>query len=468
MSHYKYERLSAQDNDFLLWEKPNLPMHGGAIQIFDRGPLGTPDGGVDFATIKRGMEAALPRLPRYRQKLAWIPGQQHAVWVDDPQFNLDYHMRHTALARPGTERELRQLAARVLERPLDRERPLWETWVVEGLEGDRFATIAKTHHCMIDGVSGLNAATILMSNEPEYELPEVRCYVPRPMPTQTELRREDWLHRLGMPLDALRQLQRFATSTEDVGGEALARLRALGQMAWWKAVPGSDSPLNGPVGPHRSIDWMSLPLQDLKAIRKALGCSINDVVLATITGAVREFMIARQVRPDELDFRVAAPVNVRAEADEARPGNRVSSWIVRLPIGESDPLRWIEQIHEATEQLKQSRQATAIDMLETIHEWLSFDIQALSKGTQNMFVTNLPGPQFPLYMMGARLRALYVYAPLIENLGLVVGVISYDGGVFWGFNADYDRVPDLAEFVAMVRSSLRRLADAAGVELAED
>jgi WS/DGAT/MGAT family acyltransferase len=461
VAHYKYERLSAQDNDFLLWEKPSLPMHGGAVQIFERGPLGTEDGGIDFARIKRGYEAILDRIPRYRQKLAWIPGQERAVWVDDAQFNIDYHMRHTALPRPGSERELRNLATRVLERPLDRDRPLWEIWVVEGLDQNRFATISKTHHCMLDGVSGMNLATILMSTDPEYEIQEPRPYLPRPMPSEAELRREDQWRRLRAPLDVLRELQSFADSTDDLAGEIAARARALGQMAWWKAVPSSDTPLNGPVGPHRCVDWMSLRLEDLKAIRKALGCSINDVVLAIITGAVREFMISRQVRPEELDFRASTPVNVRRKEEPEELGNRVSSWIVRLPIGESDPLRQLEAIRAVTEELKESRQAAAVEVVEALHEWVSFDIQSMSKGTQNILVTNIPGPQFPLYMMGAPLLSIYVQPPLLENLGLVVGVMSYNGDVFWGFNADYDRVPDLSDFVGLVRAAYERLAEAA-------
>ena len=465
MTSYRYEPLSAQDNGFLLWEKPELPMHGGAVQIYDAGPLATPDGGIDFAAIKNAMEFVLPQVPRYRQKLMWIPGRDRAVWVDDPQFNFDYHMRHTALARPGTDRELKQLAARILERPLDRTRPLWELWVVEGLDGGRFATIAKTHHCMLDGVSGINLATIVMSDDPDKRFGEPSRYVPRPLPTEAELRRDDLLHRLSMPLDFARGLYDFAASTDDPVGEVVSRARSLAAMAWWKAVPASDTPLNGPVGLHRRIDWMTLRLADLKAIRRKLGCSVNDVVLAVVTGTVRDFMIARRVRPETLEFRAATPVNVRRDSEQGELGNRVSSWVLRLPIGERDPLRQLEEIHATTEELKESHQAAAVEMIESLHEWVSIDIQEMSKGTANMFVTNVPGPQFPLYLVGARLRGIYAQAPIIENMGLVIAVMSYDGNVCWGFNADYDRVPDLADFVAIARTAFERLARAAGVEL---
>ncbi len=465
MAHYKYDRLSAQDNDFLSWETPNLPMHGGATQIFATGDLATSEGGIDFATIKRGIEGILHKIPRYRQKLAWIPGTQRAVWVDDAQFNLAYHIRHTALPRPGTDQQLKQLAARIMERPLDRARPLWEIWVVEGLQGDRFATIGKTHHCVIDGMAGVDIAQNLYAITPAYRVEDPPRYLPRPHPTDAELVQDDRWRWATLPVRTAVDLARFWQRTDNVSGEVLGRVRALGQLAWNKIVPASDTPLNGPVGPHRLVDWDRYPLADFKALRHALKCSVNDVVLAVVTGAVREFLLQRQVHPEQLEFRVAAPVNVRGSEHASRGGNRVSSWIVSLPIGEPDPAKQVAAIRHATQAMKDSRQADAIDLVVAVHEWLPIDIQALSRGTQNMFVTNVPGPQFPLYLLGAELLDIYLQAPLIDNLGLVAGVISYNGGVCWGFNADYDRVPDLSEFVRMTRRSVERLADSAGVRL---
>lgn len=466
MTHYKYDRLSAQDNDFLRWEKPNLPMHGCATQIFETGNLATKEGGIDFETIQRGMEGILHRIPRYRQKLAWIPGTDRAVWVDDAHFSLKYHMRHTALPRPGNDEQLKHLVERVLERPLDRERPLWEIWVVEGLAGGRFATIGKTHHCMVDGASGVDVAQNLFSTTREYSIPKAQRFVPRPRPSDAELRRDDWLRWASLPGRAVDGFTRFVRDTESVADEVGARMRALGQLARYKFVPASDTPLNGSVGPHRRIDWFAMSLDEIKAVRRARGCSVNDVVLATVAGAVRDFLIERQVRPDGLEFRVAAPVNVRSGRHRDRIGNQVSTWIVPLPLHLADPLAQLAEIHRVTQEFKGSHQATAVKMVEAVHEWLPIDIQSLSAGTQNIIVTNVPGPQFPLYLLGAELRELYVHAPLIENLGMVVGLISYNGRVFWGFNADYDLVPDLADFVALVKRSFARLADAAGVRTA--
>ena len=251
-------------------------------------------------------------------------------------------------------------------------------------------------------------------------------------------------------------LRDFARSTEDIPGELAERARAFAQLASYKVMPTSDTPLNGEVGPHRVFDWMKLSLADVKAIRRACGCSVNDVVLATVTGAVRDFMVRRQVRPEGLEFRVATPVNVRPERDQGRPaGNHVSTWIVPLPVAEADPLEQIATIHAETEELKKSHQATAVEMVEALHEWLPIDFQSLSVGTQNAYVTNVPGPQFPLYLLGAELKEIYMQAPLLENLGLTVGVLSYCGEVCWGFTGDYDRIPDIADFVKLGPGLLR-------------
>ena len=233
-------------------------------------------------------------------------------------------------------------------------------------------------------------------------------------------------------------------------------------MMRFKLLPASETPLNGPIGPHRIFDWLELPLDEVRAVRRGRGCSLNDVVLATVTGAVREFLIGRQLRPERLDFRVSAPVNVRRNGDPDRLGNHVSSWIVRLPLGEADPLAQLREIHATTTALKQSNQAAGIELLTRIHEHLAFDIQGMSKGTQNLLVTNVPGPQFPLYLLGGRLLALFAQPPLIENTGLAISAISYDGKLGFGFTGDLDRVPDLADFVRDLARAFERLASAAG------
>jgi diacylglycerol O-acyltransferase / wax synthase len=232
--------------------------------------------------------------------------------------------------------------------------------------------------------------------------------------------------------------------------------------------PASQSPLNGRLCPHRRFEWLTMPFGDVKAVSRALGCSVNDVVLATVAGAVREFCIARRAHPDEIDFRVSAPVSVRRDEDRGRLGNAVSSWIVRLPIDEPDARRRLEAIHRVTDELKRSRQALGVQLMMAAAEWapqalLSLGARAAS-GPINMIVTNVPGPQFPLYSLGARLVALYPLVPLLENTGLGVALFSYDGQLCWGFNADYDLLPDLRVFVRAVDGSFRALSAAAGVE----
>jgi WS/DGAT/MGAT family acyltransferase len=460
MQHYNYERLSAQDNDFLQWETAELPMHGSGLQIFEAGPLARPDGGIDFAAIQRAFASILHHVPRYRQKLVWVPGEDRAVWIDDPHFRIDYHIRHIALPRPGSDAQLKRLAADIMERPLDRGRPLWEDWVVEGLECERFALINKTHHCMVDGASGMALMQTLFSMTPDYEPREAPRYVPRPAPSSLELQRDAWRRRLGLPGRLAAGARRLLRQGDELPGEIASQARALAEMARFKLAPASETPLNGPIGPHRVFDWLELPLDSVREVRRKVGCSLNDVVLATVTGAVRRFLTGRQLRPDRLDFRVSAPVNVRRKGDDGRLGNQVSSWIVRLPLDEAEPVDQLRAIHETTAALKESNQASAVELVNRIHEFLPFDIQGLSRGTQNLLVTNVPGPQFPLYLLGARMLSIFAQPPLIDNIGLAISALSYDGKLGFGFTGDLDRVPDLPDFVRDLGDAFEALREA--------
>jgi len=466
---YSYERLPVQDHAFLLFETPELHMHVASTQIFELGPLETSQGGVDYAQIKRFIGSVLHRIPRYRQKLRWIPIENAPVWVDDEHFDLDYHVRHTSLPRPGSDTQLKQLSARVEAQPLDRARPLWEIWVVEGLSGGRFALISKIHHCMIDGSSGVEIGQILQSATPDRTIRRAPAYLPRPAPTDAELLRDALTRRLSAPLRALGGLRAFRRETENLWSELGVRARALRDTFAAQTAPSSDTPINARVGPHRLVDWWSTSLSDMKALRRALGCTVNDVVLTVVTGAFREFLIRRRVRPDEIDFRVQAPVSVRREEERGRLGNRISAWLIRLPLEEADPLRQLERIHETTRELKDSHQALGVEMMTQVLELmptalLSLGAQAIS-GSMNSIVTNVPGPQFPLYLLGAEMLAMYPLVPLFPHVGLGIALISYNGQVCWGFNADRALVPDLAAFVAGTEASFRRVADAAGVKL---
>ena len=464
MAQYMYEPLSAQDHSFLVLETPNLHMHVSSTQIFELGPLKSENGGVDFARIKRFIASVLHRIPRYRQKLMTVPLDGTPVWVDDAEFQLDYHVRHTSLPRPGDESQLRALSARVMAQPLDRERPLWEIWVVEGLSDDRFALISKIHHCMIDGSSGVDISQILQSRTPDRRIGKAPRFVPRPAPDRAELVGLALRHRLALPLRALRGIREFRRESEDFWGEIELRAGVLARLFADQYSLASESPINGAVGPRRAFGWVDMDLDALKALRRAYGCTLNDLVLTIVTGAFRDYLRRRGTRPEELDFRIQAPVSVRPEEARGKLGNHVSGWLVRLPLEEEDPHKQLAAIHETTQELKESQQALGVEMMMTAMgemptALLSLGVQAAS-GAANSIVTNVPGPQFPLYLQGARMLAMYPQVPLLPNIGIGIALISYDGRVCWGFNADPQLVPDLEAFLAAIRASREQVAAA--------
>ena len=470
MRKYNYDRLTAQDNTFLLFEKPGLYMHVSATQIYELGPLRTELGGVDFERIKAFIASVLHRIPRYRQKLRWIPVEQRPVWIDDAAFDLSYHVRHTALPRPGSEAQLKKLSGRVMAQHLDRERPLWELWVVEGLEGDRFAIISKMHHCMIDGMSGVDLSQILQSPDKNAtEIGEPPRFHPRPAPTATELLTDAVTWRLQTPLRALKGLRELQKETDDLRSEVEARWRAIRSMYGEGMAKVSETPINGENSPHRNFDYLRMPLADIKALRHALGATVNDTVLTIVTGAFRAYLARRGCDPSQLDFRIQAPVSVRTEEEKGKLGNRISAWTVPLPLDEDDPRKQLERIRATTQELKDSRQALAVETMMSVMDAMPTQLLSLAsrqaQGTVNSIVTNVPGPQFPLYLLGAELKGMYPQVPLMLGVGIGIALISYNGVLCWGFNADAVKVPDLADFVGAIRASAQRVAEACEVKL---
>jgi WS/DGAT/MGAT family acyltransferase len=459
MSRYAYSRLSAQDNDFLRWESRRLPMHGVAVQLFACGPLAR-GGGVNFEAIREAVAAALPRMPRYRQRVVQIPGSARAVWVDDERFQLEHHLRHVAVAHPGAEAQLRRLVSHIAETPLDRGRPLWESWVIEGLDGGRFAFVTKAHHCMFDGAGGMQLIEQLLARDPAAPLPEAPRWFPKTPPSPLELRRDELARRATLPWRAARAAAAGWRDRARTRETLRERVRALGELARFKLEPASETPLNGPIGPHRIVDWASFDLDEARAAAHAHAASLNDFVLAIVAGALRTFFDERGIDPGALDFRSSCPVNVRAAKDRARGGNFVSSWVVALPLAERDPLERLRKLHAATRALKEQRVASGVQSLVALHEWLPLDLQALSRGAQNLVVSNVPGPDHALYLRGARLESMIALAPLIANIGLSIVATSYDGKLCIGLNADEDRVPDLHEIVRALRRAHAELVAA--------
>jgi diacylglycerol O-acyltransferase / wax synthase len=465
-----YDRLTALDNSFLMLESPHAPLHVASTLTFEAAPLRKPDGGIDADAIRGRLASELHRIPRYRQKLAWIPLTQRPVWIDDDRFNIDYHVRHTSLPRPGSVEQLKRLSSRIMEQALDQSRPLWEMWVVEGLEGgDRFALISKVHHCMIDGMSGVDLLNTMLSPTADVEPePEAPRYIPRRVPTPFELWRDEMLRRLRLPFDALGDVRQFVTEAADVRRELTSRFRALAAALGtsFRVVP--TTPFNHKIGPHRRFDWLEMNLDDIKAIRRSLGGSINDVVLTVVTGAVQRFLERRNLNPGQIDFRVMTPVSVRSADQRGKLGNRVSAWFLDLPIGEPDPREQLRQIRAISLELKESKQAVAASMLTDMAEWGSSTLLALGARNVtrmlpfNLVVTNVPGPQHPIFMVGSRMLEMFPLVPLVDNLGLGIALMSYSGKLFWGFNADYDLLPDLGAFVRATRESFEELVKLAG------
>jgi len=409
------------------------------------------------------------RFPRYRQRLALIPLFRHPVWVDDATFNLNYHVRHVSLPKPGEERLLKRLAGRIMSQQLDRGKPLWELWVVEGVEGDRVALITKAHHCMIDGVGSVELTGAFMRATPDLQraLDDPPRWGARPAPTPLELLLGELQRRAAEPLAALGAAGRAVADPRGTFRAVREALVGLGEAIGAGMRPASPTPLNIDIGPHRRFDWLEMDLNAVKEIKTRLAGTVNDVVLAIVSGALGRFLHGRGEPVQNIDFRAMIPVNVRTETDSESLGNRVSMMVARLPLEERDPRRRLQRVIEATGTLKRSKQALGVQTLEEISDWTLTSLfsafvrlSALSR-PYNVVVTNVPGPQFPTYLLGAETRAVYPLVPLYRNQALGIALFSYNGKLFWGFNADWDAVPDLHELVEATQREFEMLCEAA-------
>jgi len=465
-----YERLSPLDRTFLDLEYPETHMHVAAVAVFDAGPLRTRDGGIDIEKIRKYVASRLHLIPRYRQRIARIPLENHPVWVDDDRFNLEYHVRHTALPRPGGDEQLKLLTGRIVSQQLDRGKSLWELWIVEGLDGDRFAMISKTHHCMIDGVAAVDLASVLLSASPDATIPDPQPWQPHSAPSRRELVMEEARRRLAAPLEfgkaVLNAVQSPVEAAESVSEQISAVTETLGAGLF----PASESPFNLPIGPHRRFECTAFELADVKRVKNALGGTVNDVVLATVAGAVGSFLRSRGFSPEQiaqLDFRALVPVSLRASSERGTLGNRIASWAARLPIAETDPRQRLQAVRAVTADLKQSRQAMGAEVLARVSDWtvptlLSLAMRLAARARAfNLTVTNVPGPQLPLYMIGSRMLAAYPLGPLFLDQALNIALLSYDGRLHWGLNGDWDVLPDLRDLVGAIHASFGELLQAA-------
>jgi diacylglycerol O-acyltransferase len=460
------DRLTGLDASFLHLERGSAHMHVGSVLVFEGDPPAYED-------LISAIERRLHLVPRYRQRLAFVPLQQgRPVWVDDPHFNPEYHIRHTALPRPGTEVELKRLAGRLFSQQLDRDKPLWEIWLVTGLSGGRWAMVAKTHHCLVDGVSGVDITTVLFDTTSEPPpMPEPEPWVPAPPPSDAQLLADALLERATVPQEMVRGVRSVLRGPRQVAERIRDDVGALGSLVW-AGTGAPETPLNVPIGPHRRFTWVEADLDRFKAIKNALGGTVNDVVLSAVTLALGRYL--REQRGTDTDgleeLKAMVPVSVRADAERGALGNRVATMYAPLPIALTDAGACFDRVAEAMGELKDSGQAVGAQVLTELAGFAPPTIMSQAARLSarqrffNLVVTNVPGPQVTLYLLGRRLLAIYPQVALSQNQALGIAIMSYDGRLFFGLLGDFDEMPDLAMLESDLAAAVDELALAAGVE----
>jgi WS/DGAT/MGAT family acyltransferase len=465
------DRLSPLDVSFLYLEEPTTAMHVGGVAVFE-----VPRDGFDYDRLVTLIERRIGYVPRYRQKVKWVPGHlANPVWVDDAEFDITYHVRRSALPRPGTDAQLRELVARIQSRHLDRNRPLWEMYLVEGLSGGRFAIITKTHHAMVDGISAIDIGTVILDPSPVPSdvgaPPSSASWRPAREPSAVELVAEAAVETLRRPTQLVDTVRTGVLAPAVAGEKLLTAAGGLLAALRTAARPAPVSPLNARISQQRRYATADTDLDDYKRVRKAHGGTVNDVVLATVAGALREWLQSRgEAVTARTSVRALVPVSVRTPEEAGRYGNRVSAYLVDLPVGEPDPVVRLTQVSYAMKGHKEAGQSVGAGAIiglsgfapPTLHSLGARVASSFSRRIFNLAVTNVPGPQVPLYADGAQLLTAYPVVPLAKGQAVSIGLTSYNGGVYYGLNADRDAMSDvdvlagcipdaLAELVATVR-----------------
>jgi diacylglycerol O-acyltransferase len=456
------DRLTSIDASFLSNESSSSHMHVGAVLIFEGPP-------PKYEDLLAHVQSRLELVPRFRQKLAFPPLEAgRPLWVDDPTFNLGYHVRHTALPEPGAENQLMRLTGRVFSQALDRSKPLWELWLVQGLEQNRFALLSKTHHALVDGVSGVDIATVLFDVKPVPEpVEEVEDWAPKPEPSSVELIARGVTDLAEVPIKAAGRLAAAIRNPRPAARRVGEGLEAISEVAWNFANPAPEVPLNVEIGTHRRFVWMRSELATFKRIKDALGGTVNDVVLTAVSGGLRKWLQARGVKTEGLELRALVPVSIRAEDERGRLGNRIAAMRGPLPVYVEDPVRRLGVVREAMGELKQSKQALGAEVIARFNDFAPPTLLAqasrinFSTRLFNLIVTNVPGPQMPLYVLGRELEDVFPVAFLPENHALAIAIMSYNGGIDFGFLADYDSMEDVGYLSRCIEDSLEELLVAA-------
>jgi diacylglycerol O-acyltransferase len=454
------DRLSPLDVSFLYLEEPSTPMHVGGVAIFQ-----VPEAGFDYERLVRLIRDRIGLVPRYRQRVRWVPGRlANPVWADDENFDVTYHVRRSALPRPGTQEQLNELVARIMSRPLDRDRPLWEMYLVEGLEGDRFAILTKTHHAMVDGIAAVDIGQVILDPTP----------VPREVPT------DDWRplrepSSAELVVGAVNEIARSPKAVVDTVRTGIGDVQetatqvgrslvGLAAAARTMSRPARSGPLNATIGGARRYATTETELEKLKRIKRAHGGTINDIVLTVLAGALRAWMMTRgESVTARSSVRAMVPVSVRGA--DANSGNQIAAFLCDLPIGEPDPVIRLQRVRFEMDMLKETGQmlgATALVGVAsftppTVHSLGARVVSGLSRRVYNVVITNVPGPQFPLYAAGARMLTAYPVVPLARGQAVSIGLTSYNGGVFFGLNADREAMPDVEVLAQCIDDAIEEM-----------
>jgi diacylglycerol O-acyltransferase len=450
------DRLSGLDASFLHMERAGAHMHVASTIIFE-GPA------PSHEEFRRHIGSRLHLVPRFRQKLRSVPlDQGRPVWVDDPHLNLEYHVRQTALPAPGSDEQLRNLAARIFSQQLDRSKPLWELWLVEGLHDGRFAIVGKSHHALVDGVSGVDITTVLfdLDREPEGTGSKPPPWLARPEPSDLQLLSDAMRERLTSPKEMVRGARHALRGPRQVLKGVGATTKMLG--AGMSAPP---TPFNVEIGPHRRFAITQADLAELKQVKDAHGGTVNDVILSIVTGAIGNYLRARGHETEELEMRAMVPVSVRADEEHGALGNRISAMMAPLPIWCEDPVERLQILTSQMGDLKSSGQAVGAEILTKITDFAPTTIASQAARLQpaqrffNLVVTNVPGPQFPLYVLGRQMESIFPMVPLARRQALCVGIMSYNGQVNFGLVGDYDAMADLDSFALDLEAATREIVD---------
>jgi diacylglycerol O-acyltransferase len=470
------DRMNPLDAEFLFLEDGTAHMHIASCAVFE-GPA------VDYDELVSRIRSKLPLVPRYRQRVRFVPMDlRRPFWVDDPHFRLDYHVRHSAVPPPGGKPELCRLMGRIMSQELDRARPLWEAWIVDGLADGRWAVISKLHHCMVDGVAGVDLMSVVLDLEREPAPPVADDWEPEHEPSGLRLAVDGAVNIVTSPRDQLRA----AWTALHAPRRALARGWTIATgLRWYGSAlrPTPSTSLDGTIGPHRRWTYAGASLADVRTIRRALGGTVNDVVLAAVTSGFRDLILARGEDPDQVALRTLVPVSVRDETDHGVYDNRVSAIFLDLPVQVEDPLECLAAVHEEMDRLKQSHEAEAGRALTQLAGAVPPALMAqgtrlaarlvskVPQRTMNTVTTNVPGPQFPLYFAGREMLDYIPYVPIGPGVRIAVAILSYNGRLQFAVTGDYDTAPDigvLAEGIDAAIATLRRLAGADATEPASD